>query len=868
MLRLLLRRTPLAITAAVILGAGVLAGAWRYQQTRAALLASLLLEAQRSAVSFDPTELGQLGGTRQDLSSPTYAGVKEKLIRLQQVHAPIRFVYLFRHLPAAHKVVFLADSEDGASSAASAPGDEYREAPNSPGLQQVIATGKPAFEGPLADEFGTWVTAYAPVGTAPPGQPQDILGLDLSAADWRRSLLFASVGTAVYVWMLLVLPLAALVSTQRQLVQRDAVRNLTEAMEQGHSAVMILDLGLHIEYANAQFCRQLGYTRRELIGREWRDFQSTDGGPEVLSDMITTIRTGHSWTGEWLMPRKDGSTFPARGGITPVKDRGGITRSFVGVCEDMTEVRRTEALLREAKERAEAGDRAKGQFLATMSHEVRTPLNGVVGFASLLLETELTPEQQEYVETIRTSSETLIQLTGDILEYARIESGRLKLEPQPCDPRECIENALDLVGAAAAQKNLELLHWVDESVPGTIVADVSRLRQVIVNLVNNAVKFTHHGEVEVQARALRVDPDLPGTAPHCVLEFAVRDTGIGIAPEHHAKMFRPFSQADDSTTRRYGGTGLGLAICKNIVELMGGGISFTSEPGQGSRFVFTIRVPVHQEPPAAAPAAPWQGQRLAVAVPGAGLRQELGRLGRRFGAEVLDVEADQLPTLAGWDVAIMEVSGALAMELASLRAARPGLPPEKMIGLVPLMLPAELRSSLRHHFRLLLNKPLHHEMLRSLLACPVPAAAGSPSANPAAGASPDSFGLRVMIVEDNAVNQRLIQKLVANLGCEWTPAPNGRVAVEQLAKTAPDVILMDLHMPELDGLTATMRIRAGEAGAAIRNVWIIALTADARAEQRERTLAAGANDYLTKPVRLPDLTAAFRRYLNARMPKA
>ncbi len=851
------RKSSLVLAAIGIFIAGAAAGGWRWRQARADLLSDLLTTAQRSAVAFESGELERLTATRSDLGTRDYAVVKGRLARLQQAHSPIRFVDIFRHRPGTSQVVFVADSEPAGSRLESLPGDKDHEAARSPGLQHLIATGEPSTEGPLSDEHGTWVTGYAMIGTPGPGQPQEILGVDLDASHWRRTLFRASAGTAVYVWMLLVLPLAVLVSMQRQLVQRDALRNLTEAMEQGHSAVMIVDLGLRIEYANARFCRQLGYTRRELIGREWREFHGPDGPVEVLTDMVATIRSGHAWTGEWRMPRKDGTVFPVRGGLTPVKDRGGVIRSFVGVFEDMTAVRRTEAILREAKERAEAGDRAKGQFLATMSHEVRTPLNGIVGFASLLLETELTPEQQEFVETIRMSSETLIQLTGDILEYARIESGRFKLEAQPCDPRECIENALDLAASAAAQKNIELLHWVEADVPPAILADTGRLRQVIVNLVNNAVKFTHDGEVEVRARLVTPAGPTPG-AP-CVLEYSVRDTGIGIAPEHHAKMFRAFSQADDSTTRRYGGTGLGLAICKNIVELMGGGISFTSEPGRGSTFVFTIRVPAPADAVAPAAAPPLRGRRLAIAVDGAGLRAELTRVGCWLGAEVLATEPGQLAATPGWDGAIVEVGGAVAMDLARLARPRAGLPPEKMIGLVPLNTPADLRIALRRHFRLLLNKPLHHGLLYTLLGSP---AAAEPA--DAAAPAPGPFGLRVLIVEDNVVNQRLIQQVVSRLGCEWTAAPNGRVAVEQLQQTSPDVVLMDLHMPEIDGLTATARIRAGDAGAGRRDVWIIALTADARQEQRERTLAAGANDYLTKPVRLADLTAALQRYVSSR----
>ena len=672
-------------------------------------------------------------------------------------------------------------------------------------------------------------------------------------------------------WLLLVLPLVALIANRRDAEHRDAVRNLTEAMEQGHSAVVIIDLERRIEYANAEFCRQLGYRRRELVGREWRELHNIEAQPELIAEIVTTVRAGQPWAGEWLMQRKDGSTFPARGRVTPVKDRASTVRAYVAVFDDVTQLRQTETVLREAKERAEAGDRAKGQFLATMSHEVRTPLNGIVGFASLLLDTELTPEQQEYVETIRTSSETLIQLTGDILDFARIESGRLKLELQPCDPRECVENALDLAASAAVQKNIELLHWIDDDVPAAIVADVNRLRQVVVNLVNNAVKFTTDGEVEVRVRTrpLAGSSAENDESPRCHLEFSVRDTGIGIAPEHHDKIFRPFSQVDESTTRRYGGTGLGLAICKNIVELMGGTVSFTSEPSRGSTFTFTIQVPLAA--PAAPSPQPLRGQRLAIATLSGALREELSRLGERFGATVVHREEAALAAANDWDLAIVDVTGPAAMDLALQHPPRPGLPPEKIVALVPIVLPGELRDTLRAHFRYVLNKPLHHDMLRSLLTAPSELAPAAPALAPApprptsaAERKVQRYDLDVLIVEDNAVNQRLIQKVVANLGCRWTAAENGRVALDWLSRHNADLVLMDLHMPELDGLSAITKIRAGDAGADKRDLWIIALTADAREDQRTRTLAAGANDYLTKPVRLPELTAALDRFKDER----
>jgi PAS domain S-box-containing protein len=853
------RRSFLAIATVVIFVAGAGAGVWRFHQAKQSAFAALIVKANRCSIAFDAATLRQLSGTRADVSTPLYAQIKERLARLRNVESTIRSVYIFRYVPSTGKIIFLADSESNDSPQLSLPGDEYREAPQSPGLEAIVANGESVTEGPINVAQGSSVRAYASIGAAAAGEPRHILGLDLSANDWRHSLWSAAFGTAGYVWLFLVLPLVALVSTRRQLLQRDALRNLTEAMEQGQSAVIVVDLELRVEYANSGFCRQFGYTRRELIGREWRELQSLDTDVEFVADLVTTMRAGRAWKGEWAMLRKDGSSLPVRGSVTPVKNRAGETRSYVAVFEDVTEIRKAESEMREAKERAEAGDRAKGQFLATMSHEVRTPLNGIVGFASLLLDTELTPEQQEYVDTIRTSSETLIQLTGDILDYARIESGRLKLEPQPCDPRECVESALDLVAAPAVKKNIELLHWVDEDVPGAVVADVSRLRQVVVNLVNNAVKFTADGEVEVRLRTLASAPasakPLADAGPRCVLEFSVRDTGIGIAAEHHAKIFRPFSQVDDSTTRRFGGTGLGLAICKNIVELMDGGISFASEPGHGSTFTFYVRLPVAQGP--ARPVPPLTGQRLAIVTQHAGLGAELVRLAGRFGAQPWETDLAVLAASPAWDLAITDITGPRAMELVARSTPRPGLPADKMIALVPIALPGELRSGLRDHFKLVVNKPVHHDMLESLLGAQPAGPAGS--ASPANGEAA-SFALDVLIVEDNAVNQRLIQKVVAKLGCRFTTAENGRVALEQLSRAAAHVVLMDLHMPELDGLSAIGKIRSGEAGPAARDVWIIALTADAREEQRERTLSAGANDYLTKPVRLPELTAALQRF--------
>jgi PAS domain S-box-containing protein len=453
----------------------------------------------------------------------------------------------------------------------------------------------------------------------------------------------------------------------------------------------------------------LGYARRELIARPWRDFKSPHLPDQTLGELVGTVRAGGTWSGEWLQLRRDGSSYPVRASISPVKRRNGELACFVAVFEDMTAVKQNEDVLREALGRAEAGDRAKSQFLATMSHEVRTPLNGIVGFTNLLLDTPLSEEQKEYLQTIHLSAEAMIQLTSDMLDFARIESGKFRLELQPCDPRECLEDALDLLTGRAAEKNLELLHWVEDDVPAQVRTDPGRLRQVLTNLIGNAVKFTASGEVEVTLATRSVGADWE-------LDFMVRDTGPGIAPEQQQLLFKPFTQIDSASTRQHGGTGLGLAICRNLVQMMGGRISVESRPGEGSTFRFTISAAgVEGAEPTARPAE-LAGVRLAIAGPAGALRHELARLGRRWGALVTEVALENLPAHA-WDVALVKLDLASAQEFAS-GDERPGYPREKLIGLVPLVLPAAIRTALHRHFRLLVNKPVHHQALHALLGGP------------------------------------------------------------------------------------------------------------------------------------------------------
>jgi PAS domain S-box-containing protein len=844
----------LAAAGALIVLAGAAVGLWCHRDRDRLLRAGLIEDARRVAAMLEAPDLRRFAGTRFDLGTEAYRSIKERLGRLHAGDVRVRFIVLLRHQPETGRIVTLADSAPPGDPGESVPGAEFARGSAARDLQPVVRSGTPATDGPRPAGAGMSITAFVPVGAAGPrGGVTDILGLEFDATGWRAELWRAAAEGASYVWLALGLPLLGWLVARRQLTQLRVTRNLSDAVEQSHAAIMVVGLDGRIEFANRGLCAQMGFTREELAGRPWREFRELE--PAVVDPIVNLIaspRSDHPWEGEWRNRRKDGSLRPVRGVVTPVRREGALA-CFVVVFDDATEAKEREAELREARDRAQAGDRAKGQFLATMSHEVRTPLNGIVGFTSLLLDTPLTNEQREYVQTIRMSTEALIQLTGDILDFARIESGKLKLDPLTCDPRECVEDTLDMLAPKADAKRIELLHRVADDVPAAVLADSGRLRQVLANLIGNAVKFTDRGEVEVTVRRLPLPEETTaaGAPETCLLEFAVRDTGIGIAPENHVRLFRAFSQVDDSTTRRYGGTGLGLAICRNLVELMGGTIGLESEPGHGSTFRFTIRAKVAARVP---PARSLLGLRLGLVIQTPGLRREIAGLARDWRADVIEADMPEQIAEATVDIVLVEVGEDAARELMARPEPLLGLAPDRLFGLVPITLSNELRTGLRSHFRVLVNKPVHHVGFFALLAGSI----GSlPSPRPLA-----RFDYHVLLVDDDAVSQLLVERVLAGLGCRTMSVGSAPEALEVLRTRASefDVVLVDVHMPQMDGISALKEIRAGRAGDAAKGLWIIALTADVREEQRARGMAEGLNDYLTKPLKPADLELALRAY--------
>ena len=658
-------------------------------------------------------------------------------------------------------------------------------------------------------------------------------------------------------------------NAERRKVEEE-LQQLSQAVKQSPASVIITDKTGGIEYVNPRFEEVTGYCFEEVMGENAWLLNAEHQSEAFYNELWDTILRGDQWRGEFYNKRKNGEKFWETASISPLRSSDGSINRFVAVKEDITEKKRTEMALIKAKETAEEATKAKSEFLANMSHEIRTPMNAVIGMTHLALKTELTHRQEDYLQNISVSAKSLLSIINDILDFSKIEAGKLEIEQTSFNLFDLLEDVATISAGKIAEKGVEFLFNIDDRIPNCLIGDPVRIAQVFNNLLSNAAKYTEHGEIMISVLLVEQQDN------KIKIESAVKDTGFGITQEQQKKLFRKFSQADMSTTRKYGGTGLGLAISKQLVELMGGDIRVESEPGKGATFIFTLMLGQGtNRRKTNSRFLPLNLRNLNALVVDENnsvlnlLEKNLESLSFKVTkASTIDegFHHFQKAVIAKEPFEVMVVDWKISKKdsfkfTGTHEGETADLPP--VISMVSLGEEQDARAYFEANpMMTLLVKPFTPSSLYNSIV----EAFGYDELRTEKGRFVSALktkdlqgikGARVLLAEDNEINQLVASELLKEVGVNVTIVTNGKQALEKVGESEFDLVLMDIQMPLMDGLTATREIR--KLGGSFEKLPIVAMTAHAMSGDRDKSLDVGMNDHLNKPIDPNELYACLVR---------